>query len=164
MQIPLLVKLAAQIKETGSTSEELTGDQLANIMKAVVDELLSGQDVAKIEVSSMRVEIANQQGLVNGKVEVQSPIKAIISINLTLGNGNQGLELVNLEIKEKAGFAAKMALKAVNIKGKVREALKDPNQALFEALKVQLQDQGVNLTKADLSFNQNTLSVNLQGN
>ncbi len=157
--------MAAQIKESGRVQRELTGLELADIMKGVVGGLLTGQDTVKASIPTMSVEIGNQQGVVKGSVSVEKPIKADIGIGLTLGNAQQAqrLRLVALDIQEKAKFPAKMALKAINIKGKAEKALRDPNQALLTALNGQLESRGVQLTGIGLNFGDSALSVDLRG-
>lgn len=100
-----------------------------------------------------------------GSIQVEKPITATIGVRCVLGNDTtpNRLRLVGLEVDEKAGFAAKLALKAVNIKGKAQDALRDPNQALFTALGNQLEPKGVKLTGIGLNFKDTTLAVALSG-
>jgi len=163
--VPLLDQAAAQIKEGGIFKQDLSPEDLAGIMTGVVGGLLSGQDAVKANVPQMDVHIQGQQGIVKGTIIVEKPIKAEIGINLRLGNDSQPqqLSLLNLDVTEKAGMAARLALRAVNIKGKAEKALRNPNQALFTALSTQLESRGVKLSDIGLNFGQETLAINLRG-
>ena len=165
VEVPILDQAASEIKEKGSFQRELKDSELADIMRGVVGSLLTGQEKVKASVPTMDVRIENQQGKINGKVLVEKPVKAEIGINLVLGNDSApgNLRLVSLDVQEKAGFATKIALKAVNIKGKAEKALRDPNQALMTAIDSQLKPKGVELTGIKLGFGQDALSVNLEG-
>ena len=100
-------------------------------------------------------------------MKVEKPINATIGVNLTLGNDTRSnrLTLVDLDVKEEeAGFAAKLALKAIDIEGKAQEALRDPNQALEMVLGSQLKPKGVKLTRVQMLFKgNNALSAILEG-
>ncbi|MEK9146880.1 MAG: hypothetical protein AAB639_01645 [Patescibacteria group bacterium] len=165
VEVPILDQAASEIKERGSFQRELKDSELADIMRGVVGSLLTGQEKVKASVPTMDVRIGNQQGKIDGRVLVEKPVKAEIGINLVLGNDSVPgkLRLVSLDVQEKAGFATKMVLKAVNIKGKAEQVLRDPNQALMTAIDSQLKPKGVELTGIKLGFGQDALSVNLQG-
>lgn len=165
VEIPILDQAASEIKEKGSFQRELKDSELADIMRGVVGSLLTGQEKVKASVPTMDVRIENQQGKVNGKVLVEKPVKAEIGIYLVLGNDSvpERLRLVSLDVQEKAGFTTKIALKALNIRGRAGKVLRDPNQALMTAIDSQLKPKGVELTGIKLGFGQNALSMNLQG-
>ena len=134
-------------------------------MGSVVKSLTTGQEAVRVTVPSMQVQIERKQGTVAASIQIEKPITATIGIRCTLGNDTtpNRLRLVGLDVDEKAGFAAKLALKAVNIKGKAQEALRDPNQALFTALGSQLEPKGVKLSGIGLNFKDSTLTVALKG-
>jgi len=161
---PFIEQAVVGLREQGVFQQELSGQETAGIMRGVVDGLLSAQDRVKAEIPSMEVVIENNQGRINGAVQVQSPIKATIEINCVLANAQDAnrLRLVRRNIQEKANLIARATLRAANIEGKARELLSDPNQALFSALAEQLESKGVNLTSLGLNFRGNTLAVNLE--
>ncbi|MCH7641228.1 hypothetical protein IID22_03465 [Patescibacteria group bacterium] len=164
--LPLFDQVTQSIKENGSFQRGLTAPEVGNIMNGVVEGLLTGQDRVKVSVPQMDVQIENQRGVVSGSVQVEKPIKATIGINFVLGNDESDpkrIRLVNLQVNEKAGFAAKMALKAVNVEGKARQALQDPNQALLSALASQLKPKGIKLTGIGLHFTDDRLGIELKG-
>ena len=165
VSVPLLDQAASQIKETGSFQKNLTDKELESIMQSVINGLVTGQEKVKASVLSTQVKIERQQGTVAGSVSVEKPIKATINLRCTLGNDTAGdrLRLVGLDVKEEAGFGAKMLLRAANIKGKAEDKLRDPNQALFVALGSQLETKGVRLTGIGLHFQENSLAVTLKG-
>jgi len=163
--IPLLENITSSIKQTRKFEQSMTGQDVEQIMKGVVSGLLSNQETVNADISKMNVNIENSQGKVNGIVVINKPISASIEIDCVLGNSNKEneLNLVSLKVNEKAGFLAKMALAAVDIEGKVRETLQNPNQALFDSLSKQLEPKNISLTKIDLHFNDNALKVLLLG-
>lgn len=166
VQVPLLEKAAAEIKEKGEVQYDLTGPEVAGIMEGVVSGLLSSREKIKASVPSMDVSIRGGEGSVKSTVVVEKPIKAQIGLDLVLGNDQdpQKLRLVKLEVTEKTNLLGKGALKAINVKGIVKNTLKDPSKALFEALEKQLDPKGVSLTQIGLHFGSETLSLHLQGN
>ena len=164
--IPLFENIASSIKQTGKFEQSMTGQDVEQIMKGVVSGLLTNQDTVDANISKMDVNIENSQGKVNGTVVINKPISASIEIDCILGNGNKenGLNLVSLKVNEKAGFIAKMALAAVDIEGKARDTLQNPNQALFNSLSKQLEPKNITLTNIRLQFKDNSLNVSLSGN
>ena len=120
VQVPLFEQVAAELRQNGTFQRDLTGQDVSGIMRGVVQSLVSGQDAVRASIASMNVGIEKQQGSVSGSVRVEKPINATIGVNCVLGNDKTPgrIRLVSLDIKEEAGFAAKMALKAVNLKGK----------------------------------------------
>jgi hypothetical protein len=165
IRLPLFDEAAQAIKERGSYQRELTAQELAGIMSGVVTGLIQGQESIRASAPIMAVRIENAIGIVSGSVNVEKPIQATIKVNCTLDNdvAPGRIRLAGLDIQQKAGFTARLALKAVNIEGKAREALRDPNRALGLALSAQLEPRGVNLTGLALHFNESTLAVSLEG-
>lgn len=163
--VPIIEQAAAALKETGFFHQELTRADVVGIMQGVVNGLLTDQDKVRAGIPTMDVRIENQQALVTGSVRLEKPIKATIQISCVLANDQkpQRLRLVRLDIQEKAGLAARAVLKAVNIKGKAKSALSDPNRALFAALGEQLKPKGIELTGIGLHFREEALVVGLKG-
>jgi len=165
LNLPLFDQAAMALREKGEFQIELTPQELSQIMLGVITNLTAGKDAVKASVPTMNVRIEKSRGIIGGAVRVEEPIQATIKVNCALVNSDsaQGLRLDSLDIQTEAGFAAKLALKAVNIEGKAREALRDPNQALGLALGSQLEPRGVKLTELRLHFNESTLAVSLRG-
>lgn len=165
IEMPLFDEAAQAIKETGGYRREITAKELSSIMSGVIVDLVQGQEVIKASVPVINVKIEEAKGIVNGNVKVEKPIQATINVNLILGNSTElnRIKLDELHIQQEADFAAKLALKTVNIEGKARETLKDPNQSLGLVLASQLEPRGVKLTEVGLHFNEQTLAVNLTG-
>jgi len=165
IRLPLVDEAAQAIKEKGGYQRELTAQELASIMSGIVIGLTQEQEAIKALVPAMTVRIEKARGIVGGTVRVESPIQATIKVNCVLDNDAvpNRIKLVKLDVQQEAGLAAKIALKLMNIEGKVRKALQDPNQALGEALASQLEPRGVRLTEVGLHFNEQTLAVNLRG-
>ena len=57
VQVPLLDRAAAAIKETGAFEKDLSAEELSEIMRDVVGGLLAGQDKVKARVFAMSVKI-----------------------------------------------------------------------------------------------------------
>ena len=164
--LPIFEEAAVALREKGAFSKQLTSQELGQMMSSVVKSLLAGQNAVRATVPTMDVRIERSKGTVAGAVQVESPIKATIKLNCVLGNdtASQGIRLENLDIQQEASFLAKATLKAANIDGQARKLLKDPNQALGDALDKQLRPRGVELTGIGLHFQENTLGVSLSGN
>jgi hypothetical protein len=163
--LPLFDEAVQAIKEKGGYQRELTAQELASIMSGIVIGLTQGQETVKVSVPAMTVEIEKARGTVWGTVKVESPFQATIIVNCALENDAvpNRIKLARLDVQEEAEFAAKLILKLVNIEGKAKKVLRDPNQALGEALASQLEPRGVRLTGIGWHFNDQTLAVNLRG-
>ncbi|MEQ9716432.1 MAG: hypothetical protein ABGF52_13010 [Candidatus Asgardarchaeum sp.] len=164
--VPLLEIISSSIKQTGKFKQSMTGQDVEQIMKGVVSGLLTSQDTVDASISKMDVNIKNNQGKVNGIVVINKPISASIEIDCVLGNSNKKdeLSLVSLKVNEKAGFIAKIALAAVDIEGKARATLQNPNQALFNSISKQLEPKHTAITNIGLQFKDSSLNVSLSGN
>jgi hypothetical protein len=165
LRLPLFDEAAQTIKEIGSFQRNLTPQELADIMSVIVAGFIQGQESISASVPRLDVRIANAEGIVNGSVRVEKPIQALIRVICVLDNDPVPgrIKLAGLDIQQEAGFAARLALKAVNIEDKIREALRDPNKALKHALSSQLTPRGVLLTGLSLNFSDSTLAVSLEG-
>ena len=161
----VLERAAAELEQKGVFQQELAVADLRAIMRDVVDGLLAGQDGIRASIPRMDVRVENRQGAVTAKVQVEKPIKATLEIDCVMTNAQepQRVRLAKLDIREEAGLVARAALKAIDIQGKAREALKDPNRALFSRLGKQLEPKGVELTEIGLHFGERTLAVDLRG-
>jgi hypothetical protein len=74
------------------------------------------------------------------------------------------IRLRDLRIKTiDATFVAKNMVRALNVEGKVRTALADPNGALASVLRPELRAQGVALSDVGLHFTESTLAIELRG-
>jgi hypothetical protein len=163
--LPLFDEAAQAIKDVGEYQKELTAQELASIMLGIVIGLTQGQETITASVPALTVKIEKAIGTVVGTVSVEKPIHAVIKVNCVLDNdaAPNRIKLAKLNLHQEAGFAAKLALKVVDIEGKTKKALRDPNQALREVLASQLGHRGVRLTAIGLHFNEHTLAVNVRG-
>jgi hypothetical protein len=161
----MLERAAAELKQKGVFQQELAAADLRAIMRDVVNGLLAGQEGVRASIPRIDVRIENRQGAVTARVQVERPIKAALEINCVMANAQepQRVRLAKLDIREEADLLARAALKAVDIQGKAREALRDPSRALFGCLDRQLEPKGVELTGIGLHFGEQTLAVNLRG-
>lgn len=143
----------------------LSPADLSQLLTGVVEALLAGQDRVQATVTSMDTRIVRSAGTASGSIHVQSPLKAIIKVVTHLENDStpSRLRLRDLQIHQEAGFAAKVALKAANLEGRARTALADPNRALEEILREQLQLRGARLRALGLRFIEDKLVLDLTG-
>lgn len=165
--VPLLEEVAAALLQKGKFNRNLSDVELAEVMRSVVNGLVGGVEKVSAAITNLGVHIDKQRGNVEASVQVSKPISAGIDLNVTLGNDTNDhtrLALVGLTVNERAGMAAKLALKAVNLKGRAASVLQDPNTSLFNAFNKQLSQRGAKLTGMQLQFtSENTLAVGLQG-
>ena len=163
--VPLLEELTSQLEEKGTFQQDLTSEELAGVMRSVFEGLVHEQKGVKADIADMSVQIEGEQGRFSGAVRVEKPLEATVGGDCLLTNDETPgrLRLVSLDVREEAGFVAKVALKAVNVKGIIEKALSDPNGALEIALARQLESRGVKLTAVELQFGGKALSVLLRG-
>ena len=164
-QVPLIEQAAASLRQSGRFETDVSGQDVEVIMKSVMEDMLTQSNQVRASIENLSVRVRDDKGQVRGSVNVQSPVKATISINARLGNSNNTgrLQLEELKIDKKAGFMAKAALSAANVDGKVKQTLQDPNRTFFDTLEKQLQQRGVSLKDANLQFRESTLNIQLQG-
>lgn len=158
-------QVSTALKEKGEFHADLTDSQVTEIMSGVITGLLAGQERIKASVPSIKVRIERGNGLVNGVVLLEKPLNATIRVYCVLGNDSnpQRIKLNSLDIVQEAGFKEKIALKVMNIEGKAKSILQDPNKALNDVLSSELKSRGVALTELGLHFSGNSLAVNLKG-
>lgn len=164
-KVPLLEELTAQLEEKGTFQQDLTGEELAGVMRGVFEGLVCDQEGVEADIGDMSAQIEGEQGRFSGTVRVGKPLEATVGGDCLLTNDETPgrLRLVSLDVREEAGFIAKVALKAVNVKGIIEKALSDPNGALEIGLARQLESRGVRLTAVELQFGDKALSVLLRG-
>jgi hypothetical protein len=163
--VPLLEELTSQLEEKGTFQQDLTSEELAVVMRSVFEGLVNEQKGVKADIADMSVQIEGEQGRFSGAVRVEKPLDVTIGGDCLLTNDETPgrLRLVSLDVREEAGFVAKVALKAVNVRGIIEKTLSDPNGALELALARQLESRGVKLTAVELQFGDDALSVLLRG-
>ena len=165
IDLPLLDEAATALRQTGRYECRLTGSELARILASIVQGLLAGQGRVRAADPEMSVVIQNSRGVGSGTVTVQSPISATIRMHTVLENAAEPsrIRLDDLKVQQEAGFAAKIALRALDVEGRARTALSDPNRALEIALVSQLATRGVRLTTLGLHFDGDALALALRG-
>jgi len=134
-------------------------------MQGIVGGLLSGQEQISA-TTILESTIKQNVGVVKGTVSVARPIKTEISIGVSLGNKPDKpgqLKLRQLKIGAN-NLKGKAALGALGIKAKAESVLQNPNKALADALKTQLEPRGVNLKGLGVAFiNGDKLFIKLVG-
>ncbi len=172
--ISLIHQIAAELREEGTFSRDLNGPEVAGIMSGVIESLVSVPEEKQGEVTiggvdNLVVSIKRRQGTVTAGVKVTKPnIPVKIPVKCVLGNSETPgrLRLVNLSI---GSVLTKIALKSlgkvlgVDVEAEARRQLSNPNQALTQALTMQLSPLGIRITKAEMGFSDDALSIELNG-
>jgi hypothetical protein len=119
----------------------------------------------KAEVLAMDVHIGGSQGKASGMVRLASPVTATISPGIRLGNDPNParIQLLDLTMKTDAGMVARTVLGALNLEGRARQLLSNPNGALAEVLIPELQARGAELRSLGLHFAEHVLVTQLAG-
>ncbi len=168
IESPVINDLTKNLSETGRYQKDLSERDVAEIMGATVNGLMSTyKDQVRAQPPVFNVKIQNEQSIFNGKVKIESPIGATLGLDLTLGvdpEKSGGLKLQNFKLDVQAGFIQKTAINALNIEGKIRDKLKDPNEALKEGLNFMLNSKGLKVGNIRAFFKtNNTLSIAVIG-
>ncbi len=161
--------IADTLRACGAFEGDLTSRDLEPILKNVVFTLVDEQRFAGIDVpithnvSQMQVEIVAQQANVFCEVHVHAPIVAFLQFTYTLENhpkvsGKLRLKGGDVVVKENTrslDFAAKAALRILNVRAIARRELSEPNEIIRRTLPVQLERAGIKakLDRIELTFN-----------
>lgn len=152
-------QIAASLKKKSLYSGRVSSDELGSILIKVLETIIEEQKFAgidvpiKYQVSEMNVRIDRGKADVHCTMQILAPIKATIKFRYTLENdplaATKKLRLHNNhvevhEITSTFDFAAKMALKVMDVKQIVRHHLSDPNGVIHRVLPTHLRQQGFN--------------------
>lgn len=164
----IVIEASDSIKKTGRFEKGLSANEVSGLIKGIVGELVTSNPQVKGNIPFMDVKIINGQADIKGTIRIDSPLGATVGVEIKLKNNkrkNNSISLGGLEIDPKAdSFIGKMALKALDIEGKAREALSNPNQALSAYLKEEMRAQGVKLEGVGMNFTPDgKFMVTLQG-
>ncbi|MEJ7654718.1 MAG: hypothetical protein WKH64_15990 [Chloroflexia bacterium] len=118
--LPMLDEAAAALRTKGKYEAELSDAELGAMMRSIVESLIASQSVATARVVQASARILDGRGTGTGVVQVLKPVEATVQLVCTLRNSAdpESIELENLKVKQEGGFAAKLALKAVNLEGR----------------------------------------------
>ena len=163
--------IADTLRACGEFEGDLTSHDLEPILKNVVFTLVDEQRFAGIDVpithnvSQMQVEIVSEQANVFCEVHVHAPIVAFLQFSYTLENhpknaGKLRLKGGDVTVKENTrslDFAAKAALRILNVRAIARRELSEPNEIIRRTLPSQLERAGIDakLDRIELTFNGN---------
>lgn len=165
LSLPLLDEAATSLESSGSFHTELSADELTQIMRTIVESLLAGQDMVAAEIERLDTTIVDARCTTSAEIQISHPLTATIDPVFVLVNdiAPGRIKLESETITENAGFLARHVLEAMDLGGRVRHVLADPNQAFENALSGQLAARGARLTGVGLHFNPTTLSIDLRG-
>lgn len=165
ISLPVLDQVAASLKTSGQYRTELTADDVTSIMRTIAVTALAGQNFVGGRVERLENRIADERGTTSATIQISRPMTAKIDAALTLVNdaAPDRIKLESETISQDAAFPARLVLQAMDLGGRVRRALADPNRALQNALAEQLGPRGVTVTGVGLHFTSSTLSVDVRG-
>lgn len=157
LQTPHIVTEAAEaIKAEGQFKRGLNGQEVSGLIKGIVSELVTSNPQVEGNIPFMDVTINQGKADVKGTIRVNKPIGATVGIGIALinaRNGSNSIELGSLKVESKAdNLVGKMALGALNIEKKAREALANPTDALNTYLSKEMRTQGVRLEGIAMKF------------
>ncbi|MDQ3855555.1 MAG: hypothetical protein M3281_04080 [Chloroflexota bacterium] len=163
--LPLFDVAASALRTTGAYDAELSSEDLSQAMRVIAQSLLSSQSLVRATVPEASLRIQDTRGTAVTAVRVESPVQALVRLNIVLGNATTPgrLQLEKLDLREEGSIAAKFAMRALNVEGRVRHALSDPNQALLMALETQMSPRQVRISELALHLGETSLSVRMRG-
>ncbi len=169
MNVGQLVDYAAkELKATGTTTLEFTPDQIGQLMKQVVRDLLSKKNTPVTEVGDPNVDIDSGNISVKGSAVAVKGATIDVSFSYLLRSNTDGsLGSGSLEISGLGrGIVGKMAQGTINTEiGKIQStansALSDPSRVLTGEVGKQLKSKGVELDRADMRIGDDRLVVTL---
>lgn len=164
----IVIEATDAIKKDGKFEKGLSANEVSGLIKGIVGELVTSNPQVKGNIPFMDVKIASGQADIKGTIRIDSPLGATVGVEIKLKNNerkNNSIALGGLHIDPKAdSFIGKMALKALDMEGKAREVLSDPNQALSSYLTAEMKSQGVKLEGIGMKFTpDDKFTVSLRG-
>jgi hypothetical protein len=162
---PLVDEAAATLRATGEYQTDLSAEDVRRILVDGIQNFLRDTGHVRAEVVNVRVDIARSQGTASGAVHLIRPVSATLTPTFSLGNDPDPsrIKLLDLRIGSDGGFVSRSILRTLNVEGRARDMLSNPNQALASVLGPELQTRGAILTGLGLHFTENTLIAQLQG-
>lgn len=171
-------RIAEVLQQRTTFEGELTASDLEPILRNVVHALIENQRFGGLDVptthtvTTMRVSMHDCEAAVFCEVHIHSPIVAFLQFRYHLINdpkciGQLRLKGGRVEVSEdtrRFDFAAKAALKVLNVPAMAMRELSDPNDVIRRTLPPQLAEQGIEiqLEKVDLTLTpKNTMLVKL---
>lgn len=164
----IVIDAADAIKTKGKFQRDLTGPEVAGLVKGIVSELVTGNPQVKGNIPFMDVQIDRGQANVKGTIRIDKPIGATVGVDIQLVNAlnvSDSIRLGDLKIQPKAdNFIGGAALKALNIEKMARQTLQNPTNALKEYLAGEMRGQGARLDSISMRFTpENKFAVSLGG-
>lgn len=163
----VLTEISTALRKEAVFNRDLTSQEVEQMMAEIVSGLIAGGGKVDGNVQSLSVTIQEEKARLMASVNVSNPIKAGINLSFGLENaqesGNLKLSGEPVIDEHPDGVKAKIALKAVGLRGKLASQLASPNDLIFKGLGDYLRKDGVQLQEMGLTLNQSTLGVRLQG-
>jgi hypothetical protein len=165
ISLPVLDQIAESLETTGQYHTELTADDITSIIHAIAGSVLAGQKIVGGRIERLENRITDERGTASGVIAVARPVSATLDVALAFVNdaAPDRIKLESVTITQNAGFPARLVLQALDLDGKVRRSLADPNGALQDALARQLRPRGLEVTSVGLHLGSSTLNVDIWG-
>src|SRR5437868_13239999 len=87
LTLPVLDAAAHALRSTGSYRADFGVADVRPLLLVVINRLLTEYAQVRAELLALDVRIGHSQGIVAGALKVLSPVKAVISPLIILGNG-----------------------------------------------------------------------------
>lgn len=165
LPLPVLDEAAAALRSEGFFRAALGAEDLEQLIYTILVRLLAENRHMRAEIVAMDVQIGDSQGQATGIVLLASPVTATLSSGIWLANDPNParLRLLDFTLQTDAGMVAKTMLGALNLEGRARRLLSNPNGALAEVLIPELRARGVELRSLGLHFAEHVLVARLAG-
>lgn len=155
-----------QIAESGEFSRIYTEQEFAQLLQDVANHLLkTEQNIVDVAVDTPHVDMHNTNASIDGKAKVKkSLLKKDIEFSCQLSNGQtpNTVQLDSLDYSHKEFIDEIITL--AGKKDLLDTLLQDPNLAVVKILNRLYKTRGVAVTKADLSFLNESLAMTMYGN
>jgi hypothetical protein len=174
-------QIAAALTKKNAYAGKVSSDELGSILTKVLETVVTEQKFAGLDVpvkhtvTAMDVAIERGKAYVACVMQIHAPINATLMFDYALENDpkrpTRRLRLHNnhVEIQEMTGtfdFAAKMALRMMNVKQIVMQQLSNPNKLIRRVLPVHLVRQGFQGRICDVGLQilpDDTIAISITG-
>ena len=168
--LPLLDEAAVAIEQSGEFETRVNAEQLKNLMKMTINEILDSykSDLIKgVDLSKIDIQIANNQMKLDAPIRVQIPGGPMtIFLQCTMENGGSDknrLRKTDFKFDWEGNTFGTSKLRTEDAEGKTEMVLDDLNQALLTVLQKQSKNKRVTFGSVGLHLEGNALNLKLTG-